>query len=192
MESLKLARSTPNSWSESLGNVQVLLEARIAREGAKAADLSIALTHLNRGRTQVEAELARVAAGPPKREGRTGARITEYRVESFDGQETLTEYRGPMTEPFRTPHAVYAAVVKFAAGRKDPFDFMLLFDTLRKSLGELPDYRVRVCTRFMVAAGVLRHERRRFVAADGPKGFSKAAAEAWAAAAKSPLIPPAR
>ena len=191
-ESLKLARSTPNSWSESLGNVQVLLEARIAREGAKAADLSIALTHLNRGRTQVEAELARVAAGPPKREGRTGARITEYRVESFDGQETLTEYRGPMTEPFRTPHAVYAAVVKFAAGRKDPFDFMLLFDTLRKSLGELPDYRVRVCTRFMVAAGVLRHERRRFIAADGPKGFSKAAAEAWSAAAKSPLIPPAR
>ena len=38
MESLKLARSTSNSWSESLGNVQVLLEARIAREGAKAAD----------------------------------------------------------------------------------------------------------------------------------------------------------
>jgi hypothetical protein len=189
---LKVARSTPNSWSESLGNVQVLLEARIAREGAKAADLSIALTHLNRGRTQVEAELARVAAGPPKREGRTGARITEYRVESFDGQETLTEYRGPMTEPFRTPQAVYAAVVKFAAGRKDPFDFMLLFDTLRKSLGELPDYRVRVCTRFMVAAGVLRHERRRFVAADGPKGFSKAAADAWTAAAKSSLIPPAR
>ena len=32
----------------------------------------------------------------------------------------------------------------------------------------------------MVAAGVLRHERRRFVAADGPKGFSKAAADgAW-------------
>lgn len=80
VEFLKLPRSTPNSWSESLGNVHVLLEARIAREGAKSADLSIALTHLNRSRTQVEAELARAAAGTPKREGRTGARITEYRV----------------------------------------------------------------------------------------------------------------
>jgi hypothetical protein len=49
------------------------------------------------------------------------------------------------------------------------------------SLGELPDYRVRVCTGFMVAAGVLRHERRRFVAAHSAKGFSKAAADAWAA-----------
>ncbi len=56
IEGIELAKSLPNSWSESLGNVQVLLEARIAREGAKAADLSIALTHLNRGRAQVEVE----------------------------------------------------------------------------------------------------------------------------------------
>jgi len=192
VKSLKVARSAPNSWSESLGNVQVLLEARIAREGTKAADLTIALTRLDRCRTQVEAELARAAAGPPKREGRTGARITEYRVESFDGQQTLTEYRGPKTEPFRTSREVYAAVAQFAASRKEPFDFMFLFDTVRKSLGELPDYRVRVCTRFMVAAGVLRHERRRFVPAESPKRFAKAAADAWAAAAKAPLIPPAR
>lgn len=83
-------------------------------------------------------------------------------------------------------------VAKFVAGRKEPFDFMQLFDSIRESLGDLPDYRVRVCTRFMVAAGVLQHERRRFFASDSPKAFGKVASEAWNSAAKVAFVPPAR
>jgi len=43
-----------------------------------------------------------------------------------------------------------------------------------------------------VVAPKYGHERRWFFAADGPKGFAKAAADAWAAAATSLLTPPAR
>lgn len=188
-EFLTVAKSTPISWTELLGNAQVLLEARIAREGTKAADLEIALNQLNRCRSQIEAELARAASGSPRRESRTGARITEYRVEVFNRVETLTEYRGPRTEPFRAPHEVYSAVVRYAAARSEPFDFMDLHDTLRKSLGELPDYRVRVCTRFMVAAGLLHHERRRFCAVKSGRAFEKLASDAWTSVSRKPLVP---
>lgn len=188
-ELLEVAKTPRSSWTESLSNAQVLLEARIAREGGRAKDLVLAEAHLNRVRLLVEDELAKVASGPPKREGRTGARITEYRVEDFNGEETLTEYRGPQTEPFRTPRWVYDAVVKYAVARAQPFDFMELFDSVRKSNGELPDYRLRVCTRFMVAAGVLRHERRRFASAVQINGLQRLAESAWKNAVRKPLVP---
>jgi hypothetical protein len=152
-----------------------------------------ALTFVERCRAQVEAELAKAAAGPPKRASRTGARITEYRVEVFGGAETLVEYRGERTEPFRTPRSLYDEVIRFAARQKGPFDYVSLFDALRADREHLPDYRVRVCTRFLVVAGVLRHQRRRFEPiAKGVGPCERAAKDAWDRAARTPLKPSAR
>lgn len=187
-----MSKAPPNSWSESLSNAQVLLEARIAREGGKGTDLGMALVFLARARLLMLNELARATSGPAKRPGRTGARISDYRVESFRGEEVLTEYRGPHTEPFRSPREVYDSIVKHAAAQSRPFDFMDLFDSVRKSLGDLPDYRVRVCTRFMVAAGVLDHNRRRFSPAKAAKSFTRLAQDAWDSAARKPFIPDRR
>jgi hypothetical protein len=184
-----VAESTPISWTEPLSVAQALLEARIAREGKNARDLQIALQHLTRIPALVEAQLKEASSGPPKREGRTGAKITKYTVEVFNRDAMLTEHRGPGNEPFRSPRSVYSAIASFAAARPDPFDFMDLFDTLRKSLGELPDYRFRVCTRFMVAAGLLRHERRRFCAVKTGRAFEKLASDAWTSVSRMPLVP---
>lgn len=194
MASPKPPRTTPSSWSESLNCVELLLKLPLGDDNPSVVAMKHeALAYVDLCRGQVKAELADAAAGPPKRASRTGARITEYRAEMFGGEPTLVEYRGERTEPFRSPRSVYDEVVHFAARQKGPFDYVTLFDALRHGREHLPDYRVRVCTRFLVLAGVLLHQRRRFeAAAKGVGPCERAAKEAWDRAARTPLKPPAR
>ena len=53
----------------------------------------------------------------------------------------------------------------------------------------MPDYRPRVCLRYLVGRDLLKHGRRRFERAYDPKEFERRAASAWDGAKRQQWFP---
>jgi hypothetical protein len=182
-----MAKSNLNEkWVQAI----TFLDARILQEGDRAKDLRAARDIFNDIRAESDGLIRQGGGGTRPGTTRDGSAVTHYRVERLGAEDVLAEYRTKAKEPFRCTREIFDKIVEILGKSPKPMHFLDIFDELRRELDDsIPDYRPRVCLRYLVARGLVTHARRRFERTGEPKDFERRVSAAWDGAKRQPWYP---
>lgn len=128
-----------------------------------------------------EIHLAERRGREPRAKPKQAKAVVGYSIDHGRHDVALAEHRSGGAPPFRCPEKTYGVVAEAIDGGSGAVKFNWIHQEVERLMrAEIPDYQVRVATRFLVHAGVLGHARARFTH-DSTKNLPYLAMKAWKA-----------